>query len=118
MYPPSPSSSTLNHRPRGFSQHEPADAPSLLPHFLRRLSSPRAPAPYDRVDRVEKIGNGSAAAYANGGQVRSQSVSFVSSSAFAMRSRIWKVFVCILVVLAVLYFFLPWAPSSFAPLST
>jgi hypothetical protein len=97
------SSNTLNYRPRGFSTNAAVqEAPSILPQFLRRLSS-RAP---DSYDRAEKMMNGNN--ILGNGHRRSGSVIIPG---VGMRGRIFKILVVILILLTAVYFFLPWAPS-------
>jgi hypothetical protein len=106
MYP----SNTLNRRPRGMSvlNHSAArDEPSILPKFLRRLSS-RTPSG-DSYDRAEKMVHGSNGGYANGtGHRNTPSLAALGGGA---RGRIYKIVGVILFCLTALYFFLPWSPS-------
>lgn len=105
MYP-SPSNNRLNHRPRGLSANNTLSAtpeePSILPQFLRRLST-RTP---DSYDRAEKMVNGNG--ILGNGHRRSGSVVV---SGIGLRGRIFKILGVVLFLLTAVYFFLPWAPS-------
>jgi hypothetical protein len=83
------------------------DEPSILPKFLRRLSS-RTPSG-DSYDRAEKMVHGTNGGYANGsGHRHTPSLAGIGVGA---RGRIFKIVGVILFCLTALYFFLPWSPS-------
>jgi hypothetical protein len=115
----STTTNTLNRRPRGFSTHNHIhptieEEPSILPQFLRRLSSHSFQgAEEDSYDRVEKMMNGgSVGMFGNGGGLR-YSVAMPGSA--VLRGRAFKILAVALVFFTATYFLLPWS-SSFAPL--
>jgi len=99
------SSSILSRRPRGFSE-EPSipelESPSILPRFLRKLSSPE---PEDSYDRVEMNGNG---VYMNGQGGRYQAQ--LGNFGLGGRGRVFKILGGIICFLTLLYLLLPWGP--------
>jgi hypothetical protein len=104
------SSNTLNRRPRGFSgQALPAvkEESSILPQFLRRLSSHTSSA--ESHDRAEKAMIGNNLLHANGCTHRHPGL-FVSFRT-AFRGRMFKILGILICLLTISYFFLPWAPS-------
>jgi hypothetical protein len=112
----STTTNTLNRRPRGFSTNNHIhptieEEPSILPQFLRRLSSRNSfRGQEDSYDRVEKMMNGgSVGMFGNGGLRYSVTMGGI------MRGRLFKVLGIALVVFTAMYFILPWS-SSFAPL--
>jgi hypothetical protein len=106
MYP----SNTLNRRPRGFSGHtspSTANDTSIIPNFLRRLSS-YTPTLEDSYSRMERM-NGSSSGHSMGDGHRHSGVGT------GMRRRVFKSLGVIMFVLAGFYFLLPWMPSFSAP---